>query len=78
MKLHANARTTPKTGAILAGLVIRLRRPKAVAARALQVSPPTAAKWIRRYRAFRTGSTCDGSGRLRPNAKFQPAAVIVS
>ena len=51
MKIHANARTTPKTRAILAQLVLRKRWPKARAAKALGVSPPTAAKWARRYEA---------------------------
>jgi transposase InsO family protein len=51
MKIHANARTTPKTRAILALLVIRRRWTKVRAAEAFRVSPPTAAKWARRYQA---------------------------
>lgn len=51
MKIHANARTTPKTRAILAELVLRRRWTKARAARAFHVSPSTAGKWVERYRA---------------------------
>lgn len=50
MKIHANARTTPKTRAILARLVNRRSWPKARAAAQFGVSPPTAAKWARRER----------------------------
>jgi transposase InsO family protein len=49
MKIHANARTTPKTRAILVELVLRRGWTKARAARELGVSPATAGKWVRRY-----------------------------
>ena len=49
MKIHANARTTFKTRAELVACVLRRGWPKARAARAFGVSPPTVAKWVRRY-----------------------------
>ena len=51
MKIHANARTTYKTRSELVECVLRRGWSKARAARAFGVSPPTAAKWVARYRA---------------------------
>jgi len=51
MKIHANARTTFKTRTELVGCVLDRGWPKARAARAFGVSPPTVAKWVARYEA---------------------------
>ena len=61
MKIHANARTTPKTRAILAELVLRRGWTKARAARAFHVTPSTAAKWVERYRSEGRGGLEDRS-----------------
>jgi transposase InsO family protein len=49
MKIHANARTTIKTRALLVDQVIRQGKTKAETARAFGTSPRTVAKWIARY-----------------------------
>ena len=51
MKIHANARTTPKTRAILAELVLRRGWSRCRAAREFGVSPATVAKWAARFEA---------------------------
>jgi len=50
MKIHANARTTIKTRALLVDQVIHQGRTKAETARAFGTSPTTVAKWVDRYR----------------------------
>lgn len=49
MKIHANARTTLKTRAVLVDQVIRHKKTKAEAARAFGTTPTTVAKWVDRY-----------------------------
>jgi transposase InsO family protein len=49
MKIHANARTTLKTRALLVDQVIRQGKTKAETARAFGTSPTTVAKWVDRY-----------------------------
>ena len=61
MKIHANARTTPKTRAILAELVLRRGWTKARAAREYGVSSHTVAKWVRRFEAEGVSGLVDRS-----------------
>lgn len=49
MKIHANARTTLKTRALLVDEVVRHGKTRAEAARAFGVSPRTVGKWVERY-----------------------------
>jgi transposase InsO family protein len=49
MKIHANARTTIKTRALLVDQVIGHNKTKAETARAFGTSPVTVAKWVDRY-----------------------------
>jgi len=49
MKIHANARTTLKTRAVLVDQVIRHKKTKAEAARDFGTTPTTVAKWVDRY-----------------------------
>jgi transposase InsO family protein len=50
MKLHANARTCPKSRALIVGRVLDEGWSLAAAAEAAGVSERTAAKWVRRFR----------------------------
>jgi len=49
MKIHANARTTFKTRALLVAEVLQHKKTKAETARAFGTSPVTVAKWVDRY-----------------------------
>ena len=49
MNLHKNARTCPKSRALMVNRVLVARRPVAEVAADLGVSPRTVYKWIRRY-----------------------------
>ena len=49
MKIHANARTTFKSRALLVDEVVRRGKTKAEVARAFGTSPTTVAKWVKRY-----------------------------
>jgi transposase InsO family protein len=49
MKIHANARTTIKTRALLVMEVLQHKKTKAETARAFGTSPVTVAKWVDRY-----------------------------
>lgn len=49
MKIHANARTTLKTRALLVDEVLRGKKTKAETARTFGTSPTTVAKWVDRY-----------------------------
>lgn len=49
MKIHANARTTVKTRALLVDEVVRQGKTRAEAARVFGVSPRTVGKWVERY-----------------------------
>lgn len=49
MKIHANARTTVKTRALLVDEVVRQGKTRAEAARTFGVSPRTVGKWVERY-----------------------------
>ena len=51
MQLHANARTCPKSRALIARRVLEERWPLAAAAEAAGVSERTAGKWVRRFRS---------------------------
>jgi transposase InsO family protein len=61
MKIHANARTTLKTRAILVDQVIRHKKTKAEAARAFGTTPTTVAKWVDRYQREGPKGLCDRS-----------------
>jgi transposase len=66
--LHANARTCPKSRALLVGRVLEESWPLAAAAEAAGVSGRTAAKWVRRFREEGAGGLVDRSSapRRRP------------
>jgi len=49
MKIHANARTTVKTRALLVDQVIHHGKTKAETARAFGTSANTVAKWVKRF-----------------------------
>ena len=59
MKIHANARTTFKTRALLVDQVICHNKTNAETARAFGTSPVTVAKWVDRFQR-------EGSEGLRP------------
>lgn len=63
MNLHKNARTCPKSRALMAKRVLEDRRPVAEVAAEMGVSPTTVYKWIRRYCAAGEAGLQDGSSR---------------
>jgi transposase InsO family protein len=74
MKLHANARTCPKSRALLAGRVLKEGWSLAAAAEAAGVSGRTASKWVGRAR--RGESLADRSSRPRRSPSRLPAARV--
>jgi transposase len=65
MKLHANARTCPKSRALIARRVLEQRWSLAAAAAAAGVSERTAAKWVRRFRREGAAGLVDRSSAPR-------------
>ena len=65
MRLHANARLTPKARLLLCRRVLEEHRPLVEAAEAAGVSGRTARKWLARYRAEGAGGLEDRSSRPR-------------
>ena len=61
MNLHKNARTCPKSRALMVSRVLEEGRPVAEVAADLGVSSSTVYKWIRRYCAGGEGGLEDGS-----------------
>jgi transposase InsO family protein len=65
MQLHANARTCPKSRALIAGRVLEEGWSLAAAAEAAGVSERTAAKWVRRFRLEGSAGVRDRSSAPR-------------
>ncbi len=61
MNLHKNARTCPKSRALMAYRVLEQRRPVAEVAEQHGVSRRTVYKWLSRYRAFGEAGLRDGT-----------------
>jgi transposase len=74
MRLHANARTCPKSGALLARRVLEEGWSLAAAAEAAGVSGRAASKWVGRAR--RGESLADRSSRPRRNPSRLPGARV--
>jgi transposase InsO family protein len=72
MRLHANARLTPKARLLLCRRVLEERRPLAEAAEAAGVSGRTARKWLARYRAEGPAGLLDRSSRPRRSPRRTP------
>lgn len=73
---HANAALTPPARLRLAKLVVEDRWPVAVAAKMFMVSPPTARKWVARFRAEEPAGMSDRSSRPRSMPTRTPPAVV--
>lgn len=65
MNLHKNARTCPKSRALMVERVLKRRRPVAQVAREFGVSPRTVYKWVARYCDGGKAALEDGSSRAR-------------
>jgi len=61
MNLHKNARTCPKSRALMVSRVLQEQRSVSVVATEFGVSRSTVYKWLRRYRAAGTAGLRDGS-----------------
>ncbi len=73
---HANALLTPRTRLRLARLVVESGWTYAAAAKMFMVSPRTAAKWARRYRAEGPAGMADRSSRPHHSPTRTPQAVV--
>lgn len=70
MNIHKNARTTPRSRAVMVRRVLEEHSPVSVVADAFGVSERTVYKWLARYRAHGLAGLADGSSvaRRRPHA----------
>ena len=73
MQLHANARTCPKSRALIASRVLEQGWSLAAAAEAAGVSERTAGKWVRRFRSEGLAGLCDRSSAPRRRPTRTPA-----
>jgi transposase InsO family protein len=76
MQLHANARTCPKSRALIARRVLEERWPLAAAAEAAGVSERTAGKWVRRFRSEGLAGLRDRSSAPRRRPSRTPAERV--
>lgn len=76
MNIHKNARTTPRSRALLIHRVLVEHWPAAQVARSLGVSVRTVYKWLARYRALGTAGLQDRSSAARRRPHALPAAWI--
>jgi transposase InsO family protein len=76
MQLHANARTCPKSRALIARRVLEERWSLAAAAAAAGVSERTAGKWVRRFRGEGLAGLRDRSSAPRRRPTRTPAERI--
>ena len=73
---HANAALTPRARLRLAKLIVEERWPVAVAAKMFMISPPTARKWVARFRAEGPAGMIDRSSRPHSMPAKTPPAVV--
>lgn len=78
MKLHANARTCPKSRRLLVRRIEEERWPLTVAAEAAGVSERTAAKWLARWRTEGEAGLHDRSSRPRRSPERLPADRVAA
>ena len=76
MQLHANARTCPKSRALIARRVLEERWSLAAAAAAAGVSERTAGKWVRRFRSEGLAGLRDRSSAPRRRPTRTPAQRV--
>jgi transposase InsO family protein len=76
MQLHANARTCPKSRALIVRRVLEERWPLAAAAEAAGVSERTAGKWVRRFRSEGLAGLRDRSSAPRRRPSRTPAERV--
>ena len=76
MNIHKNARTTPRSRAMLIHRVLAERRPVAEVALSFGVSERTVYKWLARYRANGAAGLQDRSSTARHHPHALPAAWI--
>lgn len=73
---HANAALTPRARLRLAKLIVEEHWPVTVAAKMFMTSPPTARKWVARFRAEGPAGMTDRSSRPRSMPTKTPPAVV--
>ncbi len=78
MKLHANARTCPKSRVLLVSRIEEERWSLAAAAEAAGVSERTAAKWLARWRTEGEAGLADRSSRPRRSPERLPADRVAA
>ena len=76
MKLHGNARTCPKSRALIARRVLEEDWSLAAAAAAAGVSEPTARKWVKRFQAEGPRGLVDRSSAPRRVPRRTPATRV--